>query len=276
MAAQQAGKTVWTAVRSNVWVELQPMLDRLFSPFETILANEAVAQNARFVLDIGCGAGATTMAIAEQLKGDGVCTGVDISPDLMDLACRRATGEQANARFFCGDAQRYDFSPDQFDAIVSRFGVMFFDDPVAAFANIRRAARPGGVLCCIVWRGLADNPFMATQQDAIAHVLGPQAKPSPYAPGQFAFADGRRVQEILADAGWHGVDIQPISVPCELPANELAIYARRMGGMEAILAGLEEAQSLHLQAALDAGFAPFVVDEVARFDARCWIVRATK
>lgn len=246
------------------------------SPFEAILVNEVIAQGARSVLDIGCGAGATTLAIAERLKGSGACTGVDISPDLVALACRRADQKQANAHFFCGDAQRYDFPPDQFDAIVSRFGVIFFDDPVAAFANIRRAALLGAVLRCIVWCSVADNPFMAAQQNAIAHVLGPKATPSPNAPGQFAFADARRVRRILADAGWRGVDIQPISVPCELPANELAIYARRMGGMEAILADLEEAQSLRLQAALDAGFAPFVVNGMARFDAGCWMVRASK
>lgn len=276
MADQQAEQAGWTAGRSNVWVELQPMLDRLFLPFEAILAKEVVARDPRSVLDIGCGAGATTLAIAEHLKDGGVCTGVDISPELVELACRRADEKQANAHFLCADAQRYNFSPDQFDAIVSRFGVMFFDDPVSAFANIRHAARPGAALSCIVWRGVADNPFMATQHDAIADVLGPQAKPSPDAPGQFAFADARRVRKILADAGWQDVDIQPIGVPCELPANELSIYARRMGGMEAILAGLEEAKSLRLQVALDAGFARFVVDEVARFDAGCWIVRATK
>lgn len=276
MADQQADQAGWTAGRSNVWVELQPMLDRLFLPFEAILVNEVLARDARSVLDIGCGAGATTLAIADRLKGSGACTGVDISPDLVALACRRANEKRANARFFCADAQRYAFPSHQFDTIVSRFGVMFFDDPVAAFANIRRAARPGAVLSCIVWRGLVDNPFMATQQDAIAKVLGPQARLSPDAPGQFAFADDMRVRKILADAGWRGMDIQPISVPCELPANELAIYARRMGGMEAILTGLEEAQSLRLQAAIDAGFARFVVDEVARFDAGCWIVRATK
>lgn len=276
MADQQADQAGWTAGRSNVWVELQPMLDRLFSPFEAILADEVEAQNARTVLDIGCGAGATTLAIADRLKGSGVCTGVDISPDLIALACGRADEKQANAHFLCGDAQRYDFPSDQFDTIVSRFGVMFFDDPVAAFANIRRAALPGAVLSCIVWRGLPDNPFMATQQDTVADVFGPQAKPPPDAPGQFAFADARRVRKILADAGWQDMDIQPIDVRCEMPVKELAIYARRMGGMEAILTGLEESQSLRLQAALDAGFARFVVDEVARFDAGCWIVRATK
>lgn len=275
MAGQQGDQAGWTAGRSNVWVELQPMLDRLFSPFEAILVNEVVAQNARSVLDIGCGAGATTLAIAERLKGRGACTGIDLSPDLVELACRRAE-KQAHARFLCGDAQRYDFSPDQFDAIVSRFGVMFFDDPVAAFANIRRTARPGAALRCIVWRGLAENPFMASQHNAISQVLGPQAKPSRHAPGQFAFADDRRVRNILADAGWHGVEIHPISVPCELPANELAIYARRMGGMETVLASLEEAESVRLQVALDAGFARFVVDEVARFDTGCWMVRATR
>ncbi|WP_443971405.1 class I SAM-dependent methyltransferase [Sphingobium sp. CR28] len=275
MAHQLADQAEWTAGRGNIWMELQPMLDRLFSPFEAILVNEIVALNVQSVLDIGCGAGGTSLAMAQYLKGNGVCTGVDISPDLIDLACRRAAKEQINARFLCGDAQRCGFSTGHFDAIVSRFGVMFFDDPVAAFMNIRHAAKPGAVLRCIVWRSIADNPFMAIQPDAIAQVLGPQAAPRPYAPRQFAFASDERVKEILADAGWHDVDIQPIDVPCELPANELPIYARRMGGMEATLGSLEGAQSSRLQAALDAEFARFVIDDVARFDAACWMVRAT-
>ena len=275
MVHYRADQAEWTADRGNIWLELQPMLDRLFSPFESILVNEIVALNAQSVLDIGCGAGATSLAIAGHLKGNGVCTGVDISPDLINLACRRAAEQQANARFFCGDAQRYGFSPGHFDAIVSRFGVMFFDDPAAAFVNIRRAGGPGAALRCIVWRSVADNPFMAVQPDTIAQVLGPQAAPPPYAPGQFAFADDERVKEILTEAGWHDVEIQPINVPCELPANELPIYARRMGGMEAVLGRLEEAKSSRLQAALDAEFARFVVDDVARFDAGCWMVRAT-
>ncbi|MCW2395918.1 MULTISPECIES: class I SAM-dependent methyltransferase [unclassified Sphingobium] len=208
-------------------------------------------------------------------EGGGTCTGVDISPDLIRLARLRAE-QRPNAHFLCGDAQRHDFPPEQFDAIVSRFGVMFFDDPVAAFVNIRRAARPGAALRCIVWRGMADNPFMATQYDALSHVSGPQAKLTSHAPGQFAFADDRRVKHTLAGAGWHRVTIEPVSVPCELPANDLAIYARRMGGMETILASLDEVQSLRLQRALDAGFARFVVEEVAWIDAGCWMVRATR
>jgi trans-aconitate methyltransferase len=104
MADQQADQAGWTAGRSNVWGELQPMLDRLFSPFEAILANEVVARDARSVLDIGCGAGATTLAIADRLKVSGACTGVDISPDLIALACRRADEKQANAHFKFGKA----------------------------------------------------------------------------------------------------------------------------------------------------------------------------
>jgi len=252
------------------------MLDRLFSPFERILVDEVVAQGARNILDIGCGAGAASLAIAEQLKDGGACTGVDISQALVDVACRRAAAAKTNARFLCADAQRYNFAPNQYDAIVSRFGVMFFDDPVSAFANMRSAARLGAMLSCIVWRGASDNPFMATQHHAIADVLGSQAHPDPHAPGQFAFADDERVRDILAEAGWGAIEIQPITVPCELPTGELPVYARRMGGIEAILPDLDEVQSLRLQVALDAGFARFVDDGVVRFDAACWMVHARK
>lgn len=276
MTDREEAAAGWNAQRSSVWVELQPMLDRLFSPFERILVDEVAHHGARHILDIGCGAGATTLAVAGQLAEDGDCTGVDISQELVDVASRRAALEQARVRFFCADAQRWHFTADQFDAVISRFGVMFFDDPMAAFANVRSAARPGARLSCIVWRSARDNPFMATQHHAIAEVLGKPADPDPLAPGQFAFADKERVRRILAEAGWGAIDIQPLTVPCELPADALAVYARRMGGVEEILPHLDEAQSLRLQAALDAGFARFVVDGVARFDAACWMVRAIK
>jgi len=275
MTDQQPETTGWNTQRSQVWVELQPMLDRLFSPFERILVDAVGVRGARAVLDIGCGAGATTLAIAQQFGGEVDCTGLDISQDLVDAASRRAEGMD-NVRFLCADAQRHAFPPEQFDAIVSRFGVMFFDDPVAAFANLRAAARPGAALTCIAWRSASDNPFMTVQRRAIAEVLGPQGDPAPDAPGQFAFADDGRVRGILADAGWSDIDIRPINVPCTLPAENLPIYARRMGGMDAIASDLDEAQWGRLEAALDRGFASFVVDGVARFEAACWVVQARR
>jgi SAM-dependent methyltransferase len=260
-----------------VWAELQPLLDRLFLPFEQWIADAVAYDDAHAVLDVGCGAGATSRAIARRLGPDGHCTGIDISSILIEIAQQRATEAGLNnARFLIGDAQRSDFSEQLYDTVVSRFGVMFFDDPVAAFANISGALRPGGTLTCAAWRSAAENQFMSTAERAIAPILGPDKPLDPHAPGQFAFADAKRIETILAASGWDTIDIQPLDMCCTLSSTDLAIYARRMGRPGTLLPKLEESLRRDAEARLDDAFAAFVTNGVARFNAACWSIRARK
>ena len=271
--ANQAQTELWNNQAGRNWVEQNAMLDRLFAPFEQPLVD--AVRGARAVLDVGCGAGATTFAVARSLEGQGRCSGADLSAPLIELAKRRAAELGAdNADFLVADAQLHDFPADSFDAVISRFGVMFFDDPVAAFANLRRASRPDAGLACIVWRGAGENPFMTAAERAAAPLL-PQAPPrAPDAPGQFAFGDPGRVSGILTAAGWRDVDLQRLDVACEMTAGDLATYAVRMGPVSLALPGLEEAQRRTVIDAVKRGFEPFVTDGVARFTAACWMVRA--
>jgi SAM-dependent methyltransferase len=268
----QAQAQLWNNQAGHNWVEQNAMLDRLFAPFEQLLVD--AVRGARQVLDVGCGAGATTFAVARSLK-EGRCTGADLSAPLIDLARRKAaeTGVD-NADFVVADAQVHDFQPAAFDAVISRFGVMFFDDPVAAFANLRRASRADAGLACIAWRGRQDNPFMTAAERAAAPLL-PEAPPrDPDAPGQFAFADSDRVSAILSAAGWRDVDLQPLDVACAMSAEDLETYAARMGPVSLILPSLEADRRQAVIEAVRRGFAPFVADGVARFTAACWMVRA--
>ncbi|WP_430912303.1 class I SAM-dependent methyltransferase [Methylobacterium sp. sgz302541] len=267
----------WNSPRGNAWADLQPMLDRLFRPFEDWIADCVADRGARDVLDVGCGAGATSLAIARRLEPGGCCTGIDISSVLVEIARRRiAETGLDNVRFLAADAQRHDFAGQRYDAVVSRFGVMFFDDPLEAFANIAGAVRPGGTLHCAVWRGPADNPFMTTADRAVPDILGAAAPPDPHAPGQFAFADAQRVETLLAASGWDGIEIQPLDLPCTLAAGDLSVYARRMGRVGMILPTLDEAARREAEARLDQAFAPFVAGGTARFNAACWNVSARK
>lgn len=275
MEQQQNDDLAWNARRGNAWADLQPMLDRLFLPFEQILADAIPTNRGCHVLDIGCGTGATTLAIAKRLATRGGCTGLDVSGVLLEIARRRAIAEgTTNAHFILGDAQRYRFAPNTFDAVASRFGVMFFDHPEAAFANIRSAVRPGGTLACVVWRSRDDNAFMAAAERAAEPLLGRSDRPDPNAPGQFAFADANRVRGILSTAGWDAIKISPLDVPCTLSKPDLAIYARRMGRIGMILPDLDEALRAKVTAALDDAFASFLLDDIARFDVACWMVQA--
>ncbi|TIP34261.1 MAG: class I SAM-dependent methyltransferase, partial [Mesorhizobium sp.] len=145
---QQAA--LWNDASGKAWVEMQPILDGVLAPFASLLVDAGDPGKGGDVLDIGCGAGATTLAMARRVGNGGRCVGLDISRPLVARAAERARVKAvANASFEVGDAQAYAFKSGRFDAVVSRFGVMFFDDPVAAFANIRGAARRGGKLAFV-------------------------------------------------------------------------------------------------------------------------------
>jgi hypothetical protein len=151
---------------------------------------------------------------------------------------------------------------------------MFFDDPVSAFANLRRAARPRAELVALAWRSCAENPFMTTAERAAAPFLPSIPARKPNGPGQFAFADEHKVRVILEDSGWRDIDIQPIDVACGLPEKELNHYLTRLGPLGLILQDADQATRAHITGAVRAAFDPFVQGEDVRFTAACWMVRA--
>jgi hypothetical protein len=158
--------------------------------------------------------------------------------------------------------------------IVSRFGTMFFDDSVHAFANLRRAATSGARLHTIVWRSPADNPFMVAAEKAAAPFLPQMPARNPDAPGQFAFADRNRVYSILEKAGWSNIAIEPLDVACTLPERELNDYITRLGPLGRVLPQLDDAQRTKIVAAVRSAFEPFVHGAEVRFTAACWTVSA--
>jgi len=270
---QQAA--LWNEASGKTWVELQPVLDRTLAPFERLIVDTGYPGEGGNVLDIGCGAGATTLAMARRVGDDGECVGLDISQPLVALAGERAQAEgAANARFIAGDAQTYAFDPARFDAIISRFGVMFFDDPTAAFANIRRAARDGAKLVFIAWRGPDENDFMTTAARVAAPFLPPAPAPDPHAPGPFAFADGARVTRLLEAGGWSSTQVEKADVPCQVSESNLMAYVTRLGPVGAMLREADEATAQKIKQALPSAFARFVSDGAARFNAACWLVTA--
>lgn len=270
---QQAA--LWNDASGKAWVEMQPILDGVLAPLASLVVDAGYPGEGGTVLDIGCGAGATTLAMARRVGNGGRCVGVDISRPLVALATERARAEEvANASFEFGDAQQYAFESGRFDAVVSRFGVMFFDDPVAAFTNIRQAARRGGKLAFVAWRSPRENDFMTTAARAAAPFLPQAPVPDPEAPGQFAFADGARVRRILEASNWSSVKVEQVDVQCQIAERHLMTYATRLGPVGAALREVDQATAEKITAALPAAFAPFVADGEARFNAACWLVTA--
>jgi len=266
---------LWNGRAGRAWVDAQESLDRLFTPFEHLLVNEVRAAHGRGVLDVGCGTGATTLAIARALGTEGGCTGADISEPMIAVARARAGREGAPASFVCGDVQRHPFEPASFDMIVSRFGVMFFDSPVQAFSNLLNAARGGAKLRAIAWRSAAENPFMTAAERAAAPLLPNLPARKPGAPGQFAFADRDRIASILEESGWAGIDIRPIDVECTLPESDLMGYITRLGPVGLVLQDeTDERRRAQVVAAVRAAFEPYVRGSEVRFTAACWMIGA--
>ncbi|MDO0917174.1 methyltransferase domain-containing protein [Streptomyces sp. DT2A-34] len=264
----------WNGPGGHAWVEAQAVLDQVLRPFEDLLVEAVAAERAEHVLDVGCGTGGTTVAVARRLGPAGRCVGVDISEPMITAARARAEREGTPVSFIRADAQEHVFEPAAFDLVISRFGVMFFSDPVQAFANLRRAAGEGAGLRFIAWRSPAENPFMTTAERAAAPLLPNLPARRPEGPGQFAFADSERVHRILEESGWSGIDIRPVDVVCTLPERELVGYFTRLGPVGQVLPEADEQTRARVVETVRAAFEPYVHGSEVRFTAACWTVGA--
>ncbi|SOY85159.1 class I SAM-dependent methyltransferase [Cupriavidus taiwanensis] len=265
---------LWNGASGQAWVEHQGLLDDMFRPMEAQLVQAAGNAAAQRILDVGCGTGSTTLALARHVGAQGHCTGVDISGPMLAVARTRAQREGINASFIHADAQEHAFAAASFDMIVSRLGVMFFSDPVRAFANLRRAATSDATLHCIAWRSAAENPFMTTAERAAAPLLPNLPPRQPGAPGQFAFGNRERVLSILQTSGWGDIDIRPTDVTCTLPEPALAGYLSRLGPVGLALQGADPTTRERVAATVRAAFDPYVQGDTVRYTAACWTITA--
>ena len=200
--AQQAA--YWNGDAGHRWTAQQEEQDRLLSPFTAALFEAAAAKLGEKVIDVGCGAGDTTLRAAEIT---GHALGVDMSEPMLARARERAAAMGSPARFTLADATLHDFSPERADLMISRFGVMFFADPVRAFANLRRGLKAGGRIAFVCWRDLALNPWQNVPYAAALKHLPPPAPPGPDEPGPFAFSEAARVRGVLEGAGFDEIQL---------------------------------------------------------------------
>jgi SAM-dependent methyltransferase len=213
--------------------------------------------------------------MARRLGPSGSSTGVDISAPLLAAARARAAADGvANVAFVEADAQVHAFEPGAVDAVMSRFGVMFFDDPVAAFENLRRASRPGAKLAFACWRAPEENPFMTAAGRAAAPLLPGLKTHQAGVPGPFAFADRDRLRGILEKAGWSGVAIDPLDRPGVVSEADALTYATRVGPVGSALRSADEETRARVTAAVRGGLVPFVSDGAARSISACWLATA--
>jgi SAM-dependent methyltransferase len=203
--------------------------------------------------------------------------GVDISAPLLNLARERAAAEGlGGAEFIQADAQTWDAESGAFDAVISRFGVMFFSAPEAAFANLRRATRAGGRLAFAAWRSPADNPLAELPLEAARPFLSRVPAPPPAdAPGRWAFADPDRVRAILDAAGWRDVEITPLDTPSPVSFDEAMGMSLNLGSLGPLLRQESHAVRARVQEAVAKRLSAQAVGDVVPMTSACWLVSAS-
>jgi SAM-dependent methyltransferase len=269
----------WNGARGARWVTQQVRLDRVLAPLDAQgLATAEPAVGER-VIEIGCGCGASTLALADRVGPSGAVLGVDISAPMLAVA-RTRTRSRPWVALREGDAARVTFSgkDGQVDLLYSRLGVMFFDDPAAAFTNLRRALRPGGRLAFVCWRSAAENPRHTVPFEAARAAAGAAIAPDPPgAPGPFAFADSEHVLGILKQAGFRDAAVQPCDLQLELSAQgleEAVAFALDAGPASRVLAGTSPAVAARVRAAVEGVLARRMSGQSVKMGAAVSLVRA--
>lgn len=251
---RQQQREFWNSEAARRWVTEQARIDRLAAEVTEAALSAAAPQHGEHVLDIGCGTGTTVLRLAAAVGPTGSVLGVDISQPQLALARQRiAAAGAAQAQVVLDDAATHDFPPASFDLAFSRFGVMFFADPTAAFNNIRRGMKPGGRLTFAVFRPGPENPWATASMAAIRHLVTPPPPPGPEEPGQFSWGDKARVRRILGGAGFRDIALTPFDPQIVLGANaaEAAEFAMAMGPGARLLQGAAEATRDAARAALE-------------------------
>jgi SAM-dependent methyltransferase len=273
LAADQA--SFWNGKGAKMWLASYDRIQKSLAGFSDAVLAAAAAKPGENVLDVGCGTGTTTAALAAAVGPQGHVLGVDISEELTGTA--RAQG-LANARFVVGDATTHPFEAASFDLVFSRFGVMFFADPVAAFKNLRRAMKSSGRLVFICWRTPAENPWGSVPMRAAAPHLPPSEKPGPEDPGQYAFGDPARVERILKAAGFGVPSFAKVDRP-NVMGQDVAGTVENLGKFGPLARMFAEAtpeQVAKAKAAIAEALAPYATAKGVTLDAACWLVSAAQ
>ena len=268
----------WNGKVGETWAKMQARMDRALTPVTAALLSIAAPQPGEDVLDIGCGSGETTLALAGAVGDDGSATGVDISEPLLARARARAEELLSEAEFIAADAATYRDDMG-YDLIVSRFGVMFFADPIAAFANIHALAAPGGRLCFACWQPPADNGWATFPLTTLASLVLAQPPSDPHAPGPFAFADPERVHGILTAAGWtdiafHAVPFTMVIGEGDDPVTAAVDFNLRIGPAARAIRDAGRDIEPAARAALAAALGDLLVDGAIGLPGAVWLVSA--
>lgn len=266
----------WNGNDGEHWVSHAARQDRMLSGTTAYLLDAAGVRDGDTVLDIGCGCGDTTLQAALR-AGRGSALGVDLSAVMLAEARRRAEREpRASVRFEQADAQVHPFPDAGFDEVISRFGVMFFDDPHAAFANLHRALHPGGRLAFLCWQEPAANEFFRVPlAAAAAHVPLPEHG-DPDDPGPFSLARPERIRDLLAAAGFRDLSVEPVTTSMWVGENvsDVMDYFLGLGMVRAMLAAVSPEDGAAVGRAVSDALTRHQGPDGVRLGGAAWLVSA--
>ena len=266
----------WNGPEGRHWADREDRFDAMLAPFLAPVLDAAGVGAGSRVLDVGCGNGALSRAAA--VRG-AVVTGVDISAPMLERARAHAAADGLAIDFVEADAQVHHFSGGH-DALVSRFGVMFFADPAAAFANLATALDPGGRVAFVCWQAQPLNEWVAVPALAMLPIVGPPEMPPPDAPGPFAFADRTRVEGLLAGAGFTDVGCEALTPSIllggGLSLDDTVAWLAEGGMGKRFLAGADGPTADRALAAVREALGPFVTPDGVRMATAVWLVSATR
>ena len=267
--------SAWDGEEGERWAAHADRYERTGLRLARRLRDAAAVARGDAVLDVGCGTGSSTRDAARS-AAPGPVLGVDLSSQMLEVARRRAAAEGLdNVSFEQADAQVHPFAEEAFDVAVSSFGAMFFADPVEAFANVRRALRPGGRLALLAWRDLRRNQWITAIRDALA--LGrPLPEPPSGAPGPFGLAGADHVRAVLAGAGFTGVDLESVDEPVWLgaDADDAWAFVRTMGIVKGLTSELDPDDRERAFEQVRAMLAGAAGPEGVQFASSAWLVTA--
>lgn len=270
----------WNGEIGQYWAKQDKIMARLLQPIAQALLDHAEFNDCRHVLDVGCGGGSQTRLLAERLGAGSKITGIDISEPLLEVARTNTSKSVVNMDYLLGDASEYEFPTAQFDGIFSRFGVMFFDDPIAAFTNLRTALTDGAKIAFSCWQGADKNDWASIpMQTAIKFITPPEdMMPAADAPGPFAFAQPEHVHKILHTAGFTDIELSPHLATMRMGEQPtLADSVREMTGIgpvQRLLAGQDEALKERVYQALEKSLADFYKNGAIELPGAIWFVTA--
>ncbi|NTH80782.1 class I SAM-dependent methyltransferase [Agrobacterium rhizogenes] len=271
----------WRGQSGERWVAYQARLDAMMAVFGQAAIEAAAPVTGERVLDVGCGTGASSLALAGHVGAWGHVLGVDISEPLIDRA-RALAPQDTPAVFQVADASSAELPEGAFDILFSRFGVMFFDDPTAAFAHMRRALKPGARVAFVCWRSMAENDWVRLPMGAMKSILPSMTPPHPEAPGAFSFGDQARVERILTVAGFTEVAIAPFdaSIPFgkgetrDAALDDAVKMTLEVGPLARALADQPDDIRARASAAVRAVFADCPGERSVMINGATWIVTA--